>query len=320
MRKLPLFAVLVCLALPLAGQQIPTIRVVAAPGKIENGRFFNRTLGVQYTFPAGWAAHVPAFPPDPAKGIQLLNAAPAAGAARERVLLYAVPLAKLPEKLREPRAFLLSHPLAERGPADVERERTQLAATPLEVASRAFVRMDWRLSEEDDEPPPDAFETQFAGAVNGQMLVLFLRAPTAEAIERLAETASTLRFYPPQPEEDADDEETDRAAVAEARPAKRVEVPELALRVRLRDKVEPVYPPEALNRNVQGDVMVRVLVGADGRVREATALTGHPLLTDAALDAVRQWIFEPFTAEGAPVEVESTLRVSFRLKSARQAS
>lgn len=311
-----------CLALALTGgaqtgvTQQTTIRVVAAPGKVEDGRFYSRSLGVEFTPPAGWVASVPPFPEEPSKGMPLLNAA--APDASEHIALYAVPLAGLPEQLRDPHRFLLAHKLPVRGPANTERTRKQLGApAPIELYSRQFERLDWQLTQEGNAAPPDAFETQVAGAVNGQMLLLFLRGPSAEAVERLADTVDSLRFLPPEGEEDEEP-----VIITQQRPTavKRITQSERALRARLRNKVEPVYPPEALNQNVQGDVIVRVLVGVDGRVAEATVVSGHPLLTDAALDAVKQWTFEPLQDEGATVEVVAQIRVSFRLKSARQAT
>lgn len=307
------------LALPAGGQDA-TIRIIARPGAVEAGRFLNRTLGVEYTYPEGWVATVPEFPREPAKGFELMHAAPARGAGRDelRVVFYAVPLAHLPERQRDPHQFLMTHGLPARGPANAERTRTQLGTpTSLEIAGRPFERIDWRVTLEDGRVPADGFETQIAGAVNGEMLLLFLRGPSGAAVEELADTAGSLRFLPPE------GEELEGPAAPPARPAapvKRVAVSESALRARVRNKVEPVYPAEALNQNVQGDVLVQVLVGADGQVLEATVVSGHPLLTDAAVSAVKQWTFEPLRVDGAPAESETRLRISFRLKSARQAS
>lgn len=307
-----LAAGLLLAALSAGGQ----IHVIATPGEVEGDHFVNRSMGVEYTFPEGWTARVPGFPSDRSRGLPLLTAAPPGGAPQASIALYAISLARLPESEREPHRFLTSHPLAVRGPANAERVRKQLAApVPLEIFSRPFERIDWQLESENGAAPADAFETQVAGSVNGQMLVLFVRAASREQAEELAETADSLRFAPPEGEEfeDAPD-------AAAPRRAQRVSVPEEALRARLRNKVEPVYPREALAQNVEGDVLVTVVVGTDGRVREAGVLSGHPLLAEAALAAVRQWTFTPYQAQGVAVEAETTLRISFRLRSARQAS
>ena len=54
-------------------------------------------------------------------------------------------------------------------------------------------------------------------------------------------------------------------------------------------------------------------MGTDGRVRELHVLSGHPMLVQAAVDAVRQWIFQPTLLNGVPVEVSAPVTVTFRL-------
>src|SRR5690348_18330289 len=61
---------------------------------------------------------------------------------------------------------------------------------------------------------------------------------------------------------------------------------------------KPTYPPTAYSANIQGKVVVMAVVGVDGRVKQATAESGHPMLTDAALKAVRTWIFRPALLNG----------------------
>ncbi len=78
---------------------------------------------------------------------------------------------------------------------------------------------------------------------------------------------------------------------------------------------EPLYPAAARRLGEQGAVVVRVLVGVDGRVRrvELAATSGSPRLDEAAAAAVRQWRFEPAATAGGAVESWATLRVRFRL-------
>jgi protein TonB len=78
--------------------------------------------------------------------------------------------------------------------------------------------------------------------------------------------------------------------------------------------VRPVYPQTALSSRVQGLVIIEATIGADGRVRETRVLRSVPLLDDAALDAVRQWEYEPTLLNGAPVPVIMTVTVNFRLQ------
>jgi len=98
--------------------------------------------------------------------------------------------------------------------------------------------------------------------------------------------------------------------------------PESTLRVRvsqgvsvgrLINKVEPVYPPLARNARVQGQVVLTAIISKDGIIQDLRVLSGHPLLVQAALDAVRQWRYKPYLLNGEPVEVETTVTVNFTL-------
>jgi protein TonB len=58
-------------------------------------------------------------------------------------------------------------------------------------------------------------------------------------------------------------------------------------------KVAPVYPEMMKKMNMGGTVKLRVTIRADGRVEEAEAVGGHPMLIVAATEAVRQWKYQP---------------------------
>jgi protein TonB len=78
-------------------------------------------------------------------------------------------------------------------------------------------------------------------------------------------------------------------------------------------RVEPLYPELARRAHIGGVVSLEGVIGTDGRIRELKVLSGHPLLTKAALDAVSQWRYRPTTLNGDPVEVIAPIIVTFRL-------
>jgi protein TonB len=78
-------------------------------------------------------------------------------------------------------------------------------------------------------------------------------------------------------------------------------------------RVEPRYPPLARQMRVEGVVELVGVVGIDGRIRELNLKGGHPLLAPAAIEAVRQWIYEPTTLNGDRVEIIAPITVTFRL-------
>ena len=76
--------------------------------------------------------------------------------------------------------------------------------------------------------------------------------------------------------------------------------------------VPAVLPPAAVQANLRGVVIVEIVIGPDGAVRDAKVLRSIPLLDQAAIDAVRQWRYEPTLLNGAPVPVIMTVTVNFQ--------
>jgi len=78
-------------------------------------------------------------------------------------------------------------------------------------------------------------------------------------------------------------------------------------------KVEPNYPPIAKTARVQGTVILAAVIGKDGSIENLHVVSGHPLLTTAAMDAVKQWKYKPYILNGEPVEVDTQVEVHFTL-------
>lgn len=76
-------------------------------------------------------------------------------------------------------------------------------------------------------------------------------------------------------------------------------------------KPQPPYPQMARAAGIEGVVVVEVTVGETGSVLSARAISGHPLLRDAAVAAARGWAFSPMTLSGVPVKVIGTITFSF---------
>jgi TonB family protein len=81
-------------------------------------------------------------------------------------------------------------------------------------------------------------------------------------------------------------------------------------------KVAPAYPEEAKQDKVAGVVVLQLLIGTDGRVHEVEVLQDpDPRLTKAAVEAVKQWEFEPARdKDGKPLSVKSSVTLNFALK------
>jgi protein TonB len=82
---------------------------------------------------------------------------------------------------------------------------------------------------------------------------------------------------------------------------------------KLISQARPGYPPLARQARVSGTVRLEAVIAKDGTIQNLRAISGHPLLTPAALDAVRTWRYEPTLLNGDPVEVVTQIEVNFTL-------
>jgi TonB family protein len=78
--------------------------------------------------------------------------------------------------------------------------------------------------------------------------------------------------------------------------------------------VKPVYPDEAQAAGIDGVVLLDIVIGTAGFVIDTEVIQSVPALDQAAIDAVRQWQFEPTLFNGEPVEVEMTVVINFTLQ------
>jgi TonB family protein len=311
MRRFPAIAAL-CLALALVASA--QLRIVLRDGAVKGNRYSNPSIGVSYEFPHGWQAETPPIPAQlTADPITLLKAHPAGAADPRWVAMQITALSRLPQEQRDPEKFLAN----ELRTFDYAGHSAQMTG-PLqkaELGDHEFERADIVLTAGERHDPM----VLFAGAVNGFMFVIQALAADPAQLGELADTADSMRFFPP----DGTEEQQPVVPVPlhdEPTAVKRVSVPETTARAHLRRKVEPEYPADARARGVEGEVLIDLVIGADGHVLQATVVSGHPLLNDAALAATKQWTFDPYVLNGRAVEIATRIRVTFSLISAKTAS
>jgi protein TonB len=75
-------------------------------------------------------------------------------------------------------------------------------------------------------------------------------------------------------------------------------------------RYEPVYPSSVAG--VNGEVVLKATIGKDGKVTRVTIVSGHAVLAQSAVAAVRRWLYEPFRLNGVPIEIENTIVVNFK--------
>jgi TonB family protein len=95
--------------------------------------------------------------------------------------------------------------------------------------------------------------------------------------------------------------------------AKRIRVGGNAQQSNLVTRVMPVYPPLAKQARMQGRVILNALIDRQGKVKGLELVSGEQLLADAAVEAVKQWVYRPTLLNGDPVEVITQIDVNFTL-------
>ncbi len=99
-----------------------------------------------------------------------------------------------------------------------------------------------------------------------------------------------------------------------APPAKqRIQLGGMVQAAKIISQSSPVYPILARQARIEGDVVLHAIIDRDGHVSELQVVSGSALLAKAALDAVRTWRYQPTLLNGEPVEVDTTITVSFLL-------
>jgi protein TonB len=105
------------------------------------------------------------------------------------------------------------------------------------------------------------------------------------------------------------------AFIPKLEPVKRIRISQGVTQGMVIRKIEPTYPKLALSARVTGVVLVKAVIGRDGTISELQVVKGHPILVPAAIEAVRPWRYRPYLLNGAPVEVETYITVTFQISS-----
>jgi TonB family protein len=78
-------------------------------------------------------------------------------------------------------------------------------------------------------------------------------------------------------------------------------------------RVDPKFPRPAVTGRAQGMVVLHVIIGKDGKIKDLAIVSGQSTIAHAAFDAVRQWRFRPYELGKEPVQVDTTIEVQFSL-------
>lgn len=147
--------------------------------------------------------------------------------------------------------------------------------------------------------------------VDGPNLAVSDPSPGVPAVIGVPGGLTAAAVFPPPPPEvkKADPPKNDPPPV----PKGPVQVGGMVKPPQLVTYVKPVYPPLARQARIQGQVRIAAILARDGAVTSMQLVSGHPLLVQAALDAVRLWRYRPTLLNGQPVEVAMSIDVNFTL-------
>jgi TonB family protein len=157
-----------------------------------------------------------------------------------------------------------------------------------------------------DEPPRHAISLQIMISIFIQILLL----TTVTASFGRQEMPPPKPKVKPQQEQPKSRADSDKVKDAHT---KRVQTSGAAQAAMLIEKTAPEYPLLARQSRVQGTVRLHVIIGLDGAVYKMELVSGHPLLAQSAMEAVRKWRYKPMIVNGEKVEVDTTIDVIFAL-------
>ncbi|MEO8591725.1 MAG: M56 family metallopeptidase [Candidatus Solibacter sp.] len=94
---------------------------------------------------------------------------------------------------------------------------------------------------------------------------------------------------------------------------KRITIGGNVQQAKLISQAKPAYPPLAKQARISGVVHLQVIIAKDGTMQDIKVISGHPLLIPAAIEAVKNWVYQPTLLNGDPVEVSTQIDVNFTL-------
>jgi protein TonB len=153
-----------------------------------------------------------------------------------------------------------------------------------------------QMIKEDDAPPPPAISGGIVGGVPGGIPGGQLGGVIGGIISSTSSVAAVSNLSKPAPQ--------------------RVRVSPGVSKGLLVYRIEPAYPPLARQAHIQGVVLLTAVIDKDGNIQNLQVMSGHPMLAPAAIEAVKRWRYKPFLLNGQPLEVESTVTVTFQLRQA----
>jgi TonB family protein len=289
MRNAILIFLVIFVGTTLASSQNVSDNSRIDPGSVHDNVYTNQFLGISWELPNGW----------------VVDSTPAPSEETRHIILQLLPSGKESVESVE-----LSY-TSEMDPSDVIGDIESHGWKSTEKARSVTVGGGIGSSRMDFERigTPAESRAVFIGQRRGKSLIFSLTALSPDRLNELAHAVSQIKVQPDWGTPDDPFSPTAPGALP-----KRVRISQGVSQSLLQKKVQPKYPKEARKTRIQGSVIFLAHVSTEGKIKNLYVLSGHPLLTPAALDAVSQWIYRPYLLQGTPVEVETQITINFTLQ------
>jgi len=154
---------------------------------------------------------------------------------------------------------------------------------------------------EDELPPPSSGAVGVVGGVPGGVA----GGTPGGVLGGIIGSVPTASVLPPPPPPPVKKEEP--------KAPKRITIGGNVQQAKLIRQPKPIYPPLAKQARISGVVHLAAVISSNGTIQDLKVISGHPLLIPAALEAVKQWVYQPTLLNGEPVEVQTQIDVNFTL-------
>jgi TonB family protein len=292
-------------------------------GSIANNMYSNDCFGFSLPLPAGWQLNPKVIGPDgKAKHVAgqliLLLLEQANGSSGNRIVLSARDASGAAPAAEE----FVSKSVHSQVDADPEHRQIVKDTYSVDLGGKTFSRADYKQTTSSGVTSYAAFVyAKFRGYYLGETVM----AGSPEQLDQSANSLQQISFREDEPNSKcamSGDSTAVIAGVIGSTPnalqtdlgrVQRVRVSSGVSTGLLIKKVAPKYPEVAKQAGVQGQVVLQAEIDKNGDIRTLTLVSGHPLLVPAAIEAVKQWKYKPYTLEGRPVAVETQIIVNYTL-------
>lgn len=283
-------------------------------GTVTNNTYSNDCLGFSYPIPESWQINSDALgaPLGGAKhvgtsGLLLLIVDQHTGmSVRNRIVVGAVDA----KGMTLDTAAFVNQSVSRQISNTNEAGTHQLvkAAFPVELAGQPFFRSDFKTI----TPDITLYKAVIGKKFRGFFLAWTVVSPSPQGLDQGVASLQHLVFQPDQPNPSCllgPDPAPPETALPERVPVS--QGVSLGLLIR---KVQPHYPDDARQNRIQGTVVLKALIDAEGNVEQLDLVSGHPMLAPAAINAVKKWKYKPYLLDGKAVKVETQILVIFALQ------